>query len=107
MSKVLIKWSDNWADEMDIEGFVIEDKEKAEKWLDNMKSITRPFDICIGTNEEVDYDNGEKFSETISMIDMTEEDEKAFIKLFGKNKWGCGFGFTSFYQEFWEYNRFS
>ena len=99
MSKVLIKWSDNWADEMDIEGFVIDDKDKAEKWFNNMKSITRHFDICIGTNEEIDYHDGEQFVETISIIDMTEEDEKSLRKLFGINN---GYGFTSFYQEFWK-----
>ena len=106
MSKVLVKWSDNWADEMDIEGFIIDDKEKVEEWLNNMKSITRHFDICIGTNEDVDYDNGEQFAETISVIDITEEDEKLLKRLFNiHNGYGNGYGFTSFYQEFWIYNK--
>ena len=105
MSKVLIKWSDNWADEMDIEGFVVENKEKANEWLHNMKSITKHFDICIGTNEEINYDNGEKFAETIIIRDITKEDEKSLIKLFGLNNHCWGYGACSFYQEFWKYNK--
>ena len=91
MSKVLIKWEDNWADEMDIVGFqIMEDKEwKAMKAA--LEDVENEFTVCIGTNEEIDYKNGQALLDTLTVKKLSTEEYKTIKRLFGEE-----FGFTQF-----------
>lgn len=59
MSKILVKTSYNWADEIEFPSWEVWDKNE----LEDAKKIVRDywdnggkkFDICVGTNEEVDF----------------------------------------------------
>jgi len=94
----IITWSDNWADEMDIEGFVITNLDEAKEWYESMKNYNENFEICIGTNEEIYYQNGEEFIKTITLRKLSEENFSILNETIGDK-----FGHTSFYQKF--YNR--
>ena len=85
MEKVLLQWDTNWADEMDIYGFSIMDKsawEEYKKKLENKGS----FYICVGTNEEIDYNNGEELIKEISVRSISEDEVKTIQKLFGSER---------------------
>lgn len=68
----LVKLADNWADEMDIEGFSIMSTENFTKWAQTVESVARKinegysFEWYIGTNEWIDWDSGEDFKEAFS-----------------------------------------
>jgi len=87
-SKVLLKFEDNWADEIDICSWQIVEKEDFElardRFLENYKD--REYSICIGTNEEIEYCNAEKFLSVIEVIDISDEEESVIIKVFGTSK---------------------
>jgi hypothetical protein len=88
--KVLVQWDSNWGDEMDIEGFSILTKSAWEDYKKMLENKGR-FYIYVGTNEEIDYNNGNQLLKEISVKDITEDEAKIIIKLFG----GAG-GFRQF-----------
>jgi len=90
MDKVLVKWSSNWADEMDIEGVDIMRKTKWEALKKKILS-KKNFCIYIGTNEEIDYSSGEDLLSEIKVKRISPEEEKVVKKFIGSS-----FGHTSF-----------
>lgn len=61
MSKmVLIKFSSNWADEMDIEGLYVTTAEKHEAFkqqvVQHFEKSGRTISYYVGSNEEIEYD---------------------------------------------------
>jgi hypothetical protein len=88
--KVLLQWDSNWADEMDISGFSIMGKSEWEDYKKMLKNKGR-FCICVGTNEEIDYHNGNELLKEISVKNISEDEVKTIQKFFG----GEG-GFTHF-----------
>ena len=85
MKKVLIEWCTNWADEMDIEGWTIVDKEKSKEIISYVTSTNSDFSISVGTNEEIDYSNGKEFLDDLTFTDITDEEANTLIKLFGES----------------------
>ena len=97
--KLLIKWSDNWADEMDLEGFHIM-SEKA--WLAFLKllddtieiykkhsdNLFQCFDFCVGTNEEITYKSKEDFLKSFVIEEIDEEAERIIKNNFGPSPYG-------------------
>lgn len=84
----LVKWDDNWADEMDICGFVIMTDEEYKEFNQYVNNIFVPFEISVGTNEELNYENGEDFLRSITVKEITEEETKVLDKFFKNNKYG-------------------
>lgn len=83
-NKVLLKFEDNWADEMDICSWQIVDKAAFESIRDSfiLKYEDREFNIGIGSNEDIEYDNAKAFLEKIDVTDITDEEVKTIKKLF-------------------------
>jgi hypothetical protein len=88
--KVLLQWDTNWADEMDINGFAIMDKSEWEDYKKMLKNKER-FYIYIGTNEEIDYNNGNELLKEISVKNISDDEVKTIRKFFGSEG-----GFTQF-----------
>ena len=88
MSKVLVKWSDNWADEMDLEGFAVME---SQEWKDIKKKFEKHdhgFDISVGTNEDIDYSDGKDFLRHIETKNISDDEAKMLKKLFGEGNFG-------------------
>lgn len=90
--KVLLTWNSNWADEMDISGFVITTKKD---WEDFQSEVKEREDFCIyvGTNEEIEYSNGQELLDEISVTELSKEEETLIT-----NKIGNSFGFIEFFE---------
>ena len=80
---ILVKWDSNWADEMDVEGFAILEKADADRLKKTLKNFKRQFTICIGTNEEIDYEQGSDMLDELEFKKISEEEYKTVKKLFG------------------------
>ena len=87
----LIKWSSNWADEMDVEGFIIVDEEDLDLFKKNLEK-DQPITVSIGTNEWIDYNSVKDLAKQISILKITEQDAQVIHDILGK--W---WGFTNFY----------
>lgn len=96
MTHVLVKYSSNWADEMDISGFCLMTKKTYEKWLKGWEDFFTSLDggdehrgggvyrFCIGTNEDIEYYNFKQFISDIDAKEITEDLYEQLEIYFGK-----------------------
>lgn len=88
MSKLLISYSDNWADEMDIDGFVIKEEKEWKEIEKSLKAFKKSIFVGFGTNEDNEYRNGKNFLETIEVEKITDEEYKILKKFFPSERYG-------------------
>ena len=80
MKRFLVKYSDNWADEMDIDGCVVITEEQYNKIQENLKSF-KPFTFSIGTNEEIEYETLSSLKRKLEFLEIAEEEYSVIEKL--------------------------
>lgn len=97
-TKVLVNWYTNWADEMDIAGFAILDIIEWERIYANILLKKDCFSICIGTNEDIDYNNGEHLLSELEIVEISDVEANTITNLLGNR-----FGHTQFVQDFNRY----
>jgi hypothetical protein len=99
MSKVIITWDSNWADEMDIAGFSIVSDKEAKDLKKKLNDRQTSFTICVGTNEDIEYSDGSELLGELSFKKISDEDAKVIRKYVGDE-----FGFTEFLTqvEYWD-----
>jgi hypothetical protein len=70
---LLVKYDDNWSDEMDICGFKIMDNDQYSQFMDSVNFGEYPYIHYIGTNEEIYYELPRDFKRTLCTITITPE----------------------------------
>lgn len=88
----LIKYEDNYADEIEIDGHVVLMQEEYEAFTKAIENI-KPFEFCIGTNENIDYQNEKEVKKTITITTITKE-ELQMLKNLGLKERGFARSFT-------------
>ncbi|AVH85411.1 hypothetical protein RsoM2USA_484 [Ralstonia phage RsoM2USA] len=89
MSKILVKFSDNYADEFDVDGFMVIDKDQFNK---EVALIKRMFDeygereFYFGTNESFNYGDFDEWFSVFTVTDITDSEADVLSKLFA-NSW--------------------
>ena len=89
---VLVKWDSNWADEMDVEGFLITSKSSADSFKKQLKDYDSSFEVCVGTNEDIEYGSGKELIKELTFKKITEEEATIIRKFFGNSG-----GYTQFW----------
>ena len=92
----LVKLADNWADEMDIEGFSIMSTGQFTQWAKTIEEVAKKideghsFEWYIGTNEWIDWESGKDFKEAFSCEVITDEEANILKRLLleGFDKYG-------------------
>lgn len=88
----ILKYMDNWADEMDIEAFVIlneEDKiEYYDKAKNNLNKLNHKLIISLGTNEDIIFEKASDFIKTLKIRKISEIEANIIKKYIGK-QFGC------------------
>ena len=78
MKTYLIQYHDNWADEMDINGFAILSEKAWNFFLTALDAAGEEFfddfEIGVGSNESIPYANKERLLEVFKVIDISEQD---------------------------------
>ena len=83
----LVKLTDNWADEMDIEGFSIMPTDQFTQWAKTVEEVAKKideghsFEWYIGTNEWIDWESGKEFKEAFSCEVITDEEANVLKRL--------------------------
>lgn len=88
MKQYLIKTSTNWADEIDLDGWIILDESdlvEAKKKLQPMVDDGLHAELYVGTNEEIEVDADEVLDELNSAIELTPEEAHTLKKFFGSS----------------------
>ena len=99
MSKLFVKYNDNWADEMDITGFVIitkadwnEIREEVRGFLDKKMG----WEYGVGTNEQIEYSSFEDWSRAFTVTELTDAEAATLIDVFKRVKIRPGYDETRF-----------
>ena len=79
---VLVKFEDNWADEMNISGWRTYLKEDWDKYVESVPSDSFPCTKYVGTNEEIEYENRKEYFNKFKVVPITEEECRTLNKLF-------------------------
>ena len=99
---VLVKFSDNWADEMDVKGFCIYkskeefDEDLKEEIVDSAGIEDEEYDDFIsgnyfwyshgiGSNESLEYESFEDLYNKFSITEITDEEYDILHKYFGRS----------------------
>lgn len=75
----------NWADEMDVSGFSIMDSEDFGKWYDKAAAVTSSWEYSIGTNEDLEFDNGRDYLNGFEFKVISPADRLTIMEFFGQN----------------------
>ena len=62
MPKILVRFSSNWADEIDIDGLYVTTADEHRDFIDNVNKYFEHNDsinYCVGSNEDIDYESAE------------------------------------------------
>ena len=62
MQKILVKFSSNWADEIDIDGLYVTTADEHRDFINNVNKYFEHNDsinYCVGSNEDIDYESAE------------------------------------------------
>ena len=91
----LLTFGSNYADEFDLEGFiVVEDKDWVE-YRKQLSKITKPFELYFGTNECFDFNDGGDLISSIEVKHIYAKEVAAIKRLFGES---MSFGWTGFFE---------
>lgn len=80
----IVHYSDNWADEMDIEGFIIMSGAELTDYIKFAKLVFKKdgeYNYYIGTNEEINYESFGVFASHFEIREISEEEYKVLDKL--------------------------
>ena len=92
---VLVVFEDNWADEMDLEGFKVMRKSEWENTVKEFREEKEDSDygitFCFGTNEDNEYDSVDEALDRFTVTEISDCDAEAVKNLFPTAK-SPGFG---------------
>ena len=75
----LVKYRDNWADEIEIYGFRVMHDDQLEKWK---QRIPNDYVFGIGSNEEIEYETKQDLLDCITVIPLDANQAKMMYDLF-------------------------
>ncbi len=78
---IFIKYADNWADEMDIEGTRLMTEADWDKMQKGFAKRDYPYEMGIGTNEEVEFTSAEDVMSKLTVYPLTEEEMDVLVRL--------------------------
>lgn len=91
MSNLFIKYRDNWADEMDLFGFAIIQKDKWEALLVRMQKFfdrKGEWNFGVGTNEDVEYSSYDGWLQHFTVTELSEAESEALLAVSKRTKLG-------------------
>lgn len=79
----LLILNDNWADEIECEGFMVVTEEEYKDWNDWLDKQT-DFEFSIGTNEDLCYDDKADLLSKVTVKDISDDEAKYLTDTLGK-----------------------
>lgn len=68
----LVKYEDNWADEMDVSGHIILNERQLNTLKDAIKQINN-FTFYVGTNEDIDYQDSKSVWSSLEVREISKD----------------------------------
>jgi hypothetical protein len=87
---ILVKFSDNWADEFDAKGFALFTPEEWKEYQKEVRDLDFPLQLSIGTNQLIDYPDADGYFQMLKVQQISFKDSKMIEHIFGRH-YGCNF----------------
>lgn len=87
LAQLLIRFKDNWADEMDISGLFVMDEtawEQIKERVRRLIEIAGVWDCGIGTNESIEYNSFEEWLTRYTVVPLTPTETVALTDILKK-----------------------
>ena len=115
--KQLVKFSDNWADEFNVEAFTVWDLEETQRYFEVAQILFDLFDgeefeVGFGTNQNLEFSDYKDFRNHFEVINLEDGEARVFQKCFPQYVpenlhefgTGCGvFDFNVFYEHIFDF----
>lgn len=88
MPKLLIKYTADYADEFNVDGFWACSEEEFNHHLETAADADYPCERYFGINESIEYDSFEDYQATLNVVRINDEEFETLIKLFGRGSYG-------------------
>jgi hypothetical protein len=86
MRYYLYKFEDNWADEMDVQGFAVLTEDEKDMAVAQIKrSYKNGGTICFGTNEDNHYNNLTEVMDCVEFEEISQSQYNTLMNLFGQS----------------------
>lgn len=87
---ILLRFNGNWADEMDVDGFVLMGKKDWDEYKEQVISQFGPNErsVSIGTNEEIIFSDADEYLNEITEIEVSEDQADFVVSIFGSTQFG-------------------
>jgi hypothetical protein len=84
LSYLLIRFKDNWGDEMNVTGFVVVAKDDWSKMYLKVVALFEKasWEFYFGTNESIEYNNLAHWEENFTTVELTDEEFQIITTLF-------------------------
>lgn len=89
MSKLLVTWCGNYADEFDMSGWLVMEQTDYDDMINDLIMYEGEISWYFGSNEEMQYESGADLASDFEAEKITDEQAKVLEDLFGG-----GFGET-------------
>lgn len=86
---ILVTFSTNWADEMDIAGFRVFTQAEWDAEWSTLSASAFPMEVYFGTNESNEYDTKEDLQKEYTVTPLTPAEVVLLDRLFGGNFGQC------------------
>ena len=86
----LVEFNDNYADEFDVDEFVVMDGNRLHNIFDKLENYDERISFYFGTNEDLEYDCGQDFLDRLTIKEISDSDNQVLLKLFGGGFGGVG-----------------
>lgn len=87
MTQMLVKYTGDWADEMDVYGFRLTTKENWDAFVRRVHQYFQDengsYSYYVGTNEEIIYESPEDVLRDFDVEEIADEEAQVITKLFG------------------------
>lgn len=80
---VLLKLTDDYADEFDVECFCIMSKQEWDQIVEGLKNEKEYFELYFGTNEWLRYNNGQELLNCITVTEIEPSESEVIRRLIG------------------------
>jgi len=106
MKKVLVLFNDDWADEMDMNGFSIMREDQWNWHVSALKASVYPIEHYFGTNESNEYNSAEEIIRCYTVKAITDEEAEVIKRLISNDYGQCYIPESCAPQEFYDNNKY-
>ena len=88
MKHYLVKFNDCYADEFDVEGFMLMNEKDLKRFYKRVERTEYPIEFYFGTNEFIEYISKEHYLENVTVQEISESVYSTLKELFPNEIYG-------------------